>query len=216
MLANGRRDYFERSLAAFCEHVSPAPAHAFLMDDGGELGDEELITGTPWNWTVETTPSRLGSCDAYKSCWGAAATSDYDWVFHLEEDQVIVRPTHLPDLARILELEPHIALMTLVRAPWGREIEFGGYIPQFPGLYERKAEHGAEWIETVRNWAMAPSLFRTDLTREFPWPARAGCETTIGPQIIARRPEAVFGLWGGGEPHCAHIGVNKAVGAHGY
>ena len=105
-----------------------------------------------------------------------------------------------------------------------------------PGLYERRettldagnptycayehadcfVERHMEWIATRRNWSNT-GLWRTDLCRQHAWPAEPGCETTIGPQLLASRgPDTVFGLWGWGEPWQAHIGLERAPGSHGY
>lgn len=221
VLTNGRRECFERSLHAFLKHVTPRPSAVFVMDDGGQTDAEELVSkltpmASTWPWQFESTPEPIGMCRAHGRCWAAAAASEYPWAFHLEDDQVLLRRTHLPDLAKVLDLEPALTQMALVRCPWGREIEHGGYIPQEPGWYTRTEGHGCEWIETTRNWCTAPSLFRTSLAREFPWPEEPGCETTIGPQIQAAGVGLKFGLWGGGEPHCAHIGVDRVPSAFGY
>lgn len=37
-----------------------------------------------------------------------------------------------------------------------------------------------------------------------------------GFEIRVREPERTFGLWDWGEPWCAHIGVARQKGNHGY
>ncbi len=232
ILSSGRPVYLERTLASYAQHLSPAPSAVYAYDDGETTPLAALYLPAAqeaWggaDWRSESSPVRLGQCAAQARCWQAASASEFEWAFHIEDDSVLLRPTDLRDLAAVLDAEPTLAQMALVRCPWGHEIEYGGYISQTPGHYERREtiiESGAqgcyrhlEWISTVRNWAHAPALFRTSLTREFPFPAEAGCETTIGPMIRARYPDAVFGLWGAGEPWSAHIGVERAPGSHGY
>ena len=201
VLSSPRPVYRER-MEASLHFLDPQPAEIFVHED----------------------TAREGMCAAHAHCWRAAAECDYEWVFHIEEDQVLLQPINLWDVRHVLNEEKHLAQMALIRCPWGQEIEHGGYIPQFPGWYERKtatylwSDAGGElnWIETTRNWATSPALFLTDLTREFPWDSKPGCETEIGPRIIERYPDAKFGLWGGGAPWCAHIGVERAKGSHGY
>ncbi len=225
VLTNGRRDLLARSLAAFFQHVEPKPARGFLMDDGGQsraasLPDvpslDELLAATGIEWQYDSSPSPLGMCRAMAHCWHAAASSDLPWVFTLEDDFVILRPVNLLHLAEVIDAEPTLTQMALVRCPWGFEIPHGGYIAQEPSWYKRRQTGQGRWISTVRNWANCPALFRTSLAREFPWPLENGCETTIGPMIRAVYPDAVFGLYGAGEPWCSHIGVERAPGSHGY
>jgi hypothetical protein len=193
ILSTGRAVYRER-MEASLGFLQPPPSSVFLHEDTG----------------------REGMCAAHAHCWDAAAVSDCDWVFHIEEDQVLLRPTDLTQIMEVLNTNDHLAQIALVRCPWGFEIEHGGYIPQSPGWYERRSNSWGEWIETTRNWATAPALFRTDLASEFPWDPSPGCETEIGQRIIEKRPDARFGLWGWGEPWCAHIGIERAEGSHGY
>jgi len=195
VLRNGRDTYHERMLASFLQHVTPQPADVYEYDD---------------------RRTSLGMCAAHAKCWNAAADSPLDWVFHIEEDMVILRPLELQRLAAVLDMHDHLKQMALVRCPWGFEIEHGGYIPQTPGWYERVGMYDHGWIETTRNWATGPALFKTGLAREFPWDPSPGCETEIGPRILRDYPDAKFGLWGWGEPLCAHVGVERAPGSHGY
>lgn len=194
VLSTGRQQYLDRMLASLDEHLHPAPAEMFVFTD------EE----------------RIGQCAAHARCWQHAAESGFDWVFHIEEDFVVLRPIDVEHMTELMYAQPHLFQLSLMRQAWGAEIEWGGYVAKDPGWYQRRTDNGWEWIETTRNWANAPTLFRTDLAREFPWPVEPGCETTIGPQMLARYPEGRFGILGLGEVQACHIGVERAVGSRGY
>lgn len=226
VLSSGRPVYLERTLASLKQFLTPPPSDIYLFDDGGVL--VALDYGEP-ELRLESSPIKIGQCAAQAHCWQAAVDSPLDWVLHWEDDVVLLRPLDLRDLVAVMEEEQNIAQMALVRCPWGAEIEHGGYIPQFPGYYDRRETRTGEcqkcgssmdgevyeWIATTRNWSNT-GLWPTALTREFDWPDQPGCETTMGPMILDKYPDAVFGLWGWGEPHCAHIGVERAPGSHGY
>lgn len=223
VLTNGRRECLARALVAFAAHVRPLPEAVFVMDDGGRTGYEVVVQGLAllqgqgaFPIDYEDSPEPIGMCRAHAHCWHAAAASDLEWAFHLEDDFVVLRPLRLEELAHTLADRPHLVQMALVRTPAGAEVEHGGYIPQAPGWYVRCEASSREWIETARNWATCPALFRPELAREFPWPLEPGCEGEFGPRVVAARPEARFGLWGWGEPWAAHIGVERAAGAYGY
>lgn len=229
VLANGRPDYLRRTLDAFFEHVTPHPVELLAFDDGG-AGREGMSfsdIAIPVPWEVRSSERPLGMCAAHAHCWEAAASSSLEWAFHLEDDMRVLCPIDLGLLADTMDAFPHLAGMTLKRTPWGTELEHGGFVEQEPHWYDRRSavlagayEGGrvdsvvARWFETNRNWSCAPTLFRTQLAREFEWDPEPGCETEIGPRILEEY--GAFGFWGGGECQVAHIGVSRAPGAMGY
>lgn len=230
ILSSGRPVYLERALASLARFLEPKPAAVYVFDDGDSTSariPSELVERCDPGYRWHASPTRLGQCAAQAWCWQAAAESEHPWVFHMEDDYVLLRPTDIRELASVMEAVPTVAQMALVRTPWGAEVEHGGYIAQSPGWYERMETpapwwHGQglvpqyEWIAQVRNWTNAPALFRTDLARVVEFPAEPGCETTLGPRIREAFPGSVFGLCGWGEAWCSHIGVNRAPGSHGY
>jgi hypothetical protein len=226
VLTNGRSEYLERTLAAFEQFVTPKPAEIFVHVDGRHAAPRLLYDEMPWE--VNHAPDPVGFTMATKDCMDRAAQSELDWFFHLEDDFVILRPVNLDHLAEVLDREPLVKQMALVRTPVGAEIEYGGYIAKDPGWYSRRGtlvemDDGhdvchlmAKWIATQRNFATNPALAPTSFPREHPYPSVALSEGVYGFEIREREPEALFGLWGWGEPWCAHIGVDRARGSHGY
>jgi hypothetical protein len=225
VLSSGRPAYLERTLAAFGDLVAPGPSAIYVYDDGADddrlYETLNLVGEYVGDATVEGSPTRLGMCAAHARCWRAAAESDAEWAFHLEDDYRILCPIDLRDLALVIDAHVQLAQMTLMRTPWGAEVEHGGYVPQSPGHYERHETVmipgcAVSWFETTRNWAAAPTLFPTMLARLIDWPTEPGCETAIGPLVEEINPGARFGIWGAGECQVAHIGVERAKGSHGY
>ncbi len=233
LLACGRADYTRRTLAAYADLLTPAPAEAYCFDDGGQL-DLEAVWPAAWAGvprTLESYPTLLGRCAAHANLWKHAAASDLDWVFTVEDDILLLRPLDLRNVAALLEAEPTLAQVALVRAPWSGEIPYGGYIPMRAALghdwYERRLTkvpdvgkryhtRDVEWIASTMDWTSSPALLRTSLTREVAWPAQAGCEGELGAAIQAVYPDAVSGYWDWGPPWVAHIGIERTEGAHGY
>jgi len=216
ILTCGRPAYLERTLDSYVAFLDPPPSGVYAYDDGGQTPLEtfERWEGVPVR--VESHPDMLGRCAAHANLWRAAAASAYDWVFAIEDDIVLLRPLAVDALASLLSQEPLLAQVALVRCPWGSEIAHGGYIPMAPWKYERRRTADYEWTASTADWTNSPALFRTRLAREVEWPAEAGCEHALGPQILARHPELVSGYWGWGEPWVAHIGIDRVPGAHGY
>lgn len=216
ILSSGRDDYLARTIAAFRQHVDPVPASVFVYDDGEQTSRDVLNRVSDFCDDVRHAGGRrIGQCAAQAQCWQAAALSEHEYTFHLEDDMVILAPIDLDQFATILD-GSDVVQLALVRTPWGAEIEYGGYIAMAPGWYRRRWSGDCRWLEQQRNWTNACSLHRTDLCRTFAWPTKAGCETAVGPMILQADPTAQFGLWGSGECHAAHIGVDRADGSHGY
>jgi hypothetical protein len=214
VLTNGRSQYLERALASFEEFVVPRPSGCFIHVDGPH-GLPPALHGEI-RWDAQIAPDPLGFTGGTKACLDYAARSDYDWFFHLEDDFVILRPVDLRPLASVLEKQPSLKQLALLRCPWGAEIEYGSYVMQHPGSYERLGVWNEQWMKTTRNFSTNPALASTSFPREHPYPEVQHSEGMYGFQIREREPDAFFGLWGWGEPWCAHIGVDRAAGSHGY
>lgn len=229
ILTNGRRTCFARTVASLAEHLDPAPSSIYVFDDGAATGEIEVYDAMG-RWgrmaTYDSSAHALGQCAAMRNCMDAAAGSGHEWVLAWEDDVVLLRPLVIRDMVAVLETETHVAQMGLVRAPVGAEIEHGGFIPKDPGWYDRRStgvpvpwayEMRMPWIATRRNWQCAQALFSTWIPRTFPYPTEPGCETDYGPTLLSSaEPTPEFGLWGWGEAWTAHIGVERAAGAHGY
>lgn len=232
LLACGREDYTRRTLAAYAELLSPAPSAFYCYDDGGQL-DLDAVWPEAWAEvprTLESRPTRVGRCAGHANLWKHAAASEFDYVWTVEDDILLLRPLDLTLVAALLESEPTLKQVALIRAPWGSEIPFGSFVEQRKALghdwYERRkttrpgfetqASQDIEWIESTWDWTSSPALLSTTLPREVVWPAEAGCESALGPAIMARYPDAVSGYLGAGELWCSHIGLERAAGAFGY
>lgn len=220
VLTCGRPDYLSQTLASYAEFLDPPPTAIYAWDDGLTTPPEAFsaFNGTPLK--IDGEGKKIGRCAGHARLWQTASQFNAPWVFTVEDDVVLLRPLDLERLAHVLTLEREVAQMALVRCPWGVEIKYGGYIPMAPGNYERRQTHThiegvSQWMSSSTNWASSPALVPTALTREIEWPT-VDCEHTLGPAVLRSRPDAVSGHWGWGEPWCAHIGVERAEGAHGY
>lgn len=227
LLSCGREEYVRRTLASYVEHLTPPPSAVYVYDDGGQTPLDAFDAWPGVEVKVESHPTRLGRCAAHANLWRYAAASDYDYVWTVEDDVLLLRPLDLRDLAALLESEPDLIQVTLFRCPWGAEVEYGGYFNQFRWKYERRSswlsslsyaegDGLACWIASTDDWASSPALVRAQVCREVDWPAEPGCELTLGPAVQAVQPEALSGYWGWGEPLAAHIGMERVQGGHGY
>lgn len=224
ILTCGRPKYLERTLASFVRFLDPAPSAVYVWDDGASTPVETFGILEGDHLTVEGEPERIGRCAGHAKLWEACRRDTYaglDWVFTAEDDVVLVRPTPLNWLRELLQAEVDLQQVALVRCPWGAEIEWGGYFAQFPWKYERRETQIKDgpvcrWTASTVDWTSSPALLPMSLPLGIDWPAEPGCELTLGPRIQAAAKDAVSGYWGWGEPWCAHIGLDRIPGGHGY
>jgi hypothetical protein len=219
MMTDGRRDCLLQAIDAFERMVTPKASAAYIHIDGMHMPPPMLYDELQWQ--VTTDPEPVGFCHSQANVWRAAASSKFDWVFHLEDDFVIQRPVDLTQFAAVLDAEPQCAQMILYRNAVVHEIPHGGYLNQFRDSYTPRAtwiDHGDgvsrlyPWFETQRNWATNPALFRSQFCRDHRWPTDPNCEGLLSFQVRETHPETTFGIWGNGEVWAEHIGKRQGFG----
>lgn len=221
VLTCGRPEYLVPTLQAYSDFLNPRPSAMYVWDDGYSTPTDAFSPFGDVPLHLQGQKDKIGRCSGHAKLWEYAAKSEFDWVFTVEDDVVLLRPLRVNHLVDVLERERNLQQLALIRCPWGREVEYGGYVRQFPDRYERvetmiDGGRSAKWIESTVDWTSSPALLSTSLPRNVEWPRGSNCELTLGPRIKEMRPEAVSGYWGWGEPWSAHVGMERVAGAHGY
>lgn len=212
VLTHGRSETLQATLDSFYEHVSPAPIDGFMVCDG---------CSPPLSWPYRyTIPSpRAGFCGACRIGWYEAAWPDVDFVFWLEHDFTFERDVQLYDVADVLDADPMLAQMALMRdAVNEQEKAAGGLYESRAGEYEMRwgnptpgDEWAPQWLEHRSYFTTNPSLMRREFMAENPWPTYPSeCEGRFGIDLLERGYS--FGVWGDGEPWVAHAGVRTGFG----
>lgn len=241
--------HLTRSLASFREFVSPAPARVYLHADGDASAEAAQaavareLRGVPI--TLEQPFNQRGFCHACSAGWKAATegalggvgNGNHTHVFWLEHDFTFARPVDLRELAAVLDGEPDIAQMALMRNAASDEERAAG------GLYELRADqyeqryscrwcgdrdgNRASWCEAgcgrdynaMFPWLRHRSYFTTNanlMRRQFmvenPWPndGLPQCEGRFGIALV--KSGYSFGVWGSGEPWTEHFGIRSGFG----
>lgn len=222
VVSHGESETLASTIASFHELVAPAPADIRLIYDG------------PWEEAIEAThvmrgdgiihcgDRQEGFCATVRRGWSAAASSGPEYVFWLEHDFVFTQPVDLRELAQVLDMEPWLAQMSLLRQPTSpEEVEAGGVIQRHGGssflAYVAPVEKEFErvmraWLKHSIYFTTNPSLMRRQFMVDNPWPDKATeCEGYFGIDLRERGYE--FGIWGAGETWVRHIGARTG---HGY
>jgi hypothetical protein len=129
-------------------------------------------------------------------------------VFHLEDDFIFERDVDLEAMRSVLDEQPYLAQMALLRQPWfPGEVRAGGIVERDPEEYTQISDGEHEWLEHRLWFTLNPCLYRRELC-ELPRKTGHKHEWHFSRQLC--RDETVrFGLWGSGEPWVRHIGEKR-------
>jgi hypothetical protein len=184
--------------------VSPEPSLVLAFHDGA--GYAYMPFGGQFR--VVAGASQRGFCGATRELWAGAAAGWCDYVFYLEHDFEFLRPVDLTQLAVVLDANPALAQMALMRdAVNAEEKAAGGLYESRPGQYAKRDG----WLEHSAYLTTNPSLMSAEFMRRNPWPDYPDrCEGRFGIDLLDAGYR--FGAWGTGEPWVRHIGERTGFG----
>lgn len=190
VISDGRDEYRDRSLAS-------ADACLPAFDDRIEVDDRD---------------HKLGFAGAIALGWQEITQRGHRWCFHLEADFVFNRPVPIEDMRAVLEINPHLVQMALLRGPENEaEHAAGGIVQQHPEDYSLQHFGGHSWLEHRRYFTTNPSLYPTWVMRSG-WPQEPESEGKFGLSLFASDPTLRSAFWGNGDEWVQHVGVRAGVG----
>lgn len=211
---DGRRECIERTVASMLEQVAPLDGPRVIVDDSGDSAYREWLREAfnPLGFQVLGKPIRSGQDRMLDMAWRELARPRYrghPWVFHCEDDFLFHRPVDLRVLTSILEADPHLAQIALLRQPWfPGEVSAGGIVERDPDQYQRRRDgHGNEWLEHRLWFTLNPCIYRRALC-ERGWPQGRRHEWRFS-RSLCEDERIRFALWGDGTPWVEHIGHER-------
>jgi hypothetical protein len=134
------------------------------------------------------------------------------YVFQTEDDFDILKDVDVAAMASVLDANPELVQMALLRAPISdRERQRGTLLGYPPSDFTPHEQDGHQWLEHQRFFTCNPSLFRTSLTEQA-WPSGDHSEAVYGRKLFASGLRAA--LWGEGETWIVHTGAVRAGGPY--
>lgn len=197
VITDGRWDYLQRTLQSAAEMLDYPWSQRILVDDSGE---EVGFCPTKFDF-VKNTPRR-GLAGAIQSGWDALDT-EVDYVFHLEDDFIFPEPVDIDLMLEILEYEPDLAQIALLRQPWSpQEEQAGGIYWIEPDRFKQK--HG--YVEQKHLFTFNPCLYHASVARDY----RAGLEAELTADLL--KDGYKFGYLGelNNDPKTIHIGLRRS------
>ncbi len=213
VFTDGRQDCLERTIASARESLVPWTFfnRRIMIDDSQNPDYARSLSSQFPDFQVLSNASKMGFCGAIQLGWAQIPKDDPEsWVFHLEDDFTFNRSVNLLAMLEVIQRNPHLKQIALLRQAWSEEEhKAGGLIQVWPDSYEDKRWNDHEWLEHRLFWTTNPSLYRGNLTR-IGWPDGPGCERTWTDMMLTN-PTARFAFWGNRNdgPLVTHIGTHR-------
>jgi len=197
VITDGRWDYLQRTLESAAVALDWPWYQKILVDDSGE---EKGFSPDGFEF-VKNTPRR-GLAGAIQSGWDAL-DKDIDYVFHLEDDFIFPDVVDIELMIEILEYEPELAQVALLRQPWSPEEQQAG------GIYSIEPERFKQkygFVQQSHLFTFNPCLYPIGVARDY----RAGLEAELTANLLA--DDWRFGYLGelGDDPKTIHIGIRRS------
>lgn len=204
-----------RTLDSFFDHVRPWPTDYVCVRDGN--GPLPPINPDGQTWRGLVLQPQQGFCAATRAAWRAATLPGEDYVFWLEHDFAFLRPVDLSDAAGLLDADPTLAQVSLLRGPENpAERRAGGVVEAQVRAGKQvlvRRDFGADfnWLDHEAYFTTNPSLMRREFMADNPWPDDGEqCEGKYG--LALRERGYHFGILGDGEPWIEHTGRRDGFG----
>lgn len=144
IFTDGRQEYFAMTFQSLKKNVTASHIISTIIID--DSNDPSYASWLDTNYSHEVdhikhNEKRLGFGGTIRDTWHKLdkLAPRYDYVFHLEDDFVFNRSVNLDDLILILEKNPDMAQVCLLRQPWSHDEKIaGGVWQQFPDRFTEK------------------------------------------------------------------------------
>lgn len=221
VMADGRADYLERSMASLGEMLVGVDRAARLIhDDSGDRAHGRWLRRTWPDWSVVSTGARSGFAGAIRSAWRLIGREygDVTHVFHAEQDFTYRHRIDVPAMCALLDRHPHLAQVALMRQPWNETERAAGSVwsTRPAGSWTQREDERCEWVEHRHWWTTNPCVYRRSLL-SVGWPEGAESEGRFGLRLFADGTPEVDGpdvrsaFWGrvDDDPWVTHVGYER-------
>lgn len=207
IMTNGRKEYLEKTLASL-DKLHGNFTRTLIHDDSGNSDYKTWLGGL--GYEVATT-NKIGFTGAMISAWDKLKEHSNEWVFHLEEDFLIMEDIYLDNMMDVMSHNDYIKQIVLSRQFIAeRKIKKRGIIIPAKERFVDKTDGTNYWIEHRVNFSCNPCLYRKSLIYEYPWLNVPNSEREYS-QSLLKDPSTKFAYWGKSTdaPKVMHIGEDR-------
>jgi len=185
IVTDGRYGVLERTLDSFFRMAEFIPAKGLMIDDSGDIRYAEYLESLRpklGGIAIYHHRSRIGFCETVAHGWSLVG-EDAGYIFHLEDDFEFIEPVPLTEMVMILESDPKLAQIALVRQAWNDEEKAaGGLLNLHRRCLQPQETNGRKWFLHHRCFTTNPSLYPRHIT-EKGWPSGPYCEGKFGIKV---------------------------------
>lgn len=207
VVTDGRGAYLQQTLATV-GNLEADWKRRTIIDDSGDPHYREWLAHTFGDeYNIVSHARKAGMAHTVRRAWQETSAP---YVFHLEDDFTIDEPVDIRAMAGVLEANPKLAQLCLLRQPWNDEEQAaGGIIQANPGAYGQWETDGHPWVVHRRLFSLNPCLLPRWVV-DLGWDD--GNERGFTDRLLAD-PDVIFGYWGvPTSQQVTHIGVLRAPG----
>ena len=209
VLTDGRKACLERTLESLEAHLVGEISNRLIIDDSMDPRYRDWLYDTYHDngpYRVYSFDRKRGFAGAIQSGWDHCYAIGNDYIWHQEDDFVLLDDIVLPEMVAVLDATPRLAQLALLRQAWApAEIEAGGVIQLHPHSYRQTAHYTLHRNFFTTN----PSLYRISLIN-LGWPQQELSERRFTEMCLEQGLH--FGFWQTGlddAPKVNHIGVDR-------
>lgn len=208
IMTNGRKEYLERTLSTL-DKLHGNFTRILIHDDSGDSDYHTWLERL--GYEVATT-NKIGFTKAMISAWEKVKKDTNKWVFHLEEDFLIMEDIYIDNMMEVMNNYDYIKQIVLSRADiTKRNIKKRGIVIPAAERFKDKTDGKNFWVEHRINFSCNPCLYRKSLIYDFPWPNVQRSEHQYGNLLLKKYPSTKCAYWGKStdKPKVEHIGKNR-------
>lgn len=208
-ITDGRINLLKQTLKSFHDNISFPFEEKMIINDSvnpnviksvGELSSEYRLSCIHHE-------DKKGFAGVYNTAFRVISEQS-DFAMFIEDDFLFNEPVAICKLIDILEGNRNLVQVTLKRQAWGdEERRFGGFMEQWPDLYEEKTSDGMSWCEHRAFFSTNPCLVPAWVLK-YGWPLVPHSEKVFGDTLF-RNPNYKSAVYGKkyDKPLVEHLGL---------
>lgn len=208
IITDGRQACISETVPSMNKNLDYKFYEKIIINDSADIRYHQYLMSNYPDFRIVSHETRRGLAGAVQSAW-ASVSPNSDYVFHLEDDFLFNKQIIIEDLISLLESNPHLVQMALVRAPVNPpEEEVGGFVFQHLADYSQKNK----FFEHGRLFTLNPCLYPMS-TVQMGWPDHGG-ESEFTSKVHSINNDYRFGFYGDihDKPLVTHIGGRRSEG----
>lgn len=212
VMTNGRRDCITKTIPSALAMLQPGFIHRIICDDSGDEEYQLFLASRFPTFELWTTRGNEGFGGAIRSIWASLRMrTGFNYIFHLEDDFIFNEPINLHNMITVMDRNPQLQQMSLLRQSWNEaEKAVGGIMQAHPDDFIEYQYGPNHWVEHRRFFTTNPCIYRKQLIVDYEWPEGFQSEGIFSINLLSD-PKLTCGFWGEkfGAPKVEHIGHQR-------